>query len=569
MLQELIIKNFAIIDDLHMSFSEGLTVLSGETGAGKSIIINGVNLLLGSRAAVRLIRTGAETAELEALFKISQQSETAGCLKELDYYNKETLLIRRIISRNERHRIYINGRLATIQALGRITGDLASISGQHAHQGLLKEDEQLIILDRFGGLLPLRSEIYLIFNEISPLVKRSQKLYLLKKRQKEQIELLEFQKKEITEAAVVDLNEDSELERERLLLKNGEALYGAVNHSIEELYSSQGAVVERIVEVKKSIENVCRIDENLNNSAKALDDISFRIEDIVQELRSYSDNICTDDRRLEDVEMRLDTLKKLKKKYGGSLEKIKAHLETIDMELKETENISHKIDETKAMLSDMHKELGSICIKLSEKRKNTAGVLSRKIEEELNSLNMSKTKFQIFFNSAPEDDNTDRHFAINGSKITETGIDRVSFMIAPNLGETLKPLSNIVSGGELSRVVLALMAILAEIKSVATVIFDEVDAGIGGGVAETVGKKLCALSRHHQIICITHLPQIAKFGDHHFRISKNIKDGRTATLIESLGKDERVNEIARMLGGIKITNATIDHAKEMLKDAKG
>ena len=569
MLQELIIKNFAIIDDLHMSFSEGLTVLSGETGAGKSIIINGVNLLLGSRAAARLIRTGTETAELEALFKISEQSETARCLEELDYYNKETLLIRRIISRNERHRIYINGRLATIQALGRITGNLASISGQHAHQGLLKEDEQLIILDRFGGLLPLRREIYRIFNEISPLVKRSQKLYLLKKRQKEQIELLEFQKKEISEAAVVDLNEDSELERERLLLKNGEALYGAVNHSIEELYSSQGAVVERIVEVKKSIENVCRIDENLNNSAKALDDISFGIEDIVQELRSYSDNICTDDRRLEDVEMRLDTLKKLKKKYGGSLEKIKAHLKTIDMELKETENISHKIDETKAMLFSMHKKLGSLCIKLSKKRKDTAVFLAKKVEKELDSLNMSKTKFEIFFKNTSADDNTDRHFAINGSKITETGIDSISFMIAPNLGETLKPLSNIVSGGELSRVVLALMAILAEIKSVATVIFDEVDAGIGGGVAETVGKKLCALSRHHQIICITHLPQIAKFGDHHFRISKNIKDGRTATLIESLGKDERVNEIARMLGGIKITNATIDHAKEMLKDAKG
>jgi len=569
MLQELIIKNFAIIDDLHMSFSEGLTVLSGETGAGKSIIINGVNLLLGSRAAVRLIRTGAETAELEALFKISEQSETAGCLKELDYYNKETLLIRRIISRNERHRIYINGRLATIQALGRITGNLASISGQHAHQGLLKEDEQLIILDRFGGLLPLRSEIYRIFNEISPIVKRLKKLDLLKKRQKEQIELLEFQKKEITEAAVVNLNEDSELERERVLLKNGEALYGAVNHSIEELYSSQGAVVERIVEVKKNIENACRIDENLNNSAKALDDISFGIEDIVQELRSYSDNIRTDDRRLEDVEMRLDTLKKLKKKYGGSLEKIKAHLETIDMELKETENISHEIDETKAMLSNMHKELGSLCIKLSEKRKNTAVGLSKKVEKELDSLNMSKTKFEIFFKSTPADDNTDRYFAINGSKITETGIDSISFMIAPNLGETLKPLSNIVSGGELSRVVLALMAILAEIKSVETVIFDEVDAGIGGGVAETVGKKLRALSKHHQIICITHLPQIAKFGDHHFRISKNIKDGRTATLIESLGKDERVNEIARMLGGIKITNATIDHAKEMLQDAKG
>lgn len=563
MLRELSIKNFAIIDDLHICFSDGLTILSGETGAGKSIILNAVNLLLGSRATIQLIRTDAESAELEATFQIAFKSRVSEIMVQHGYNSSEELLIRRIISRNGRHRIYINGRLATIQLLNSITENLASISGQHEHQGLLKEEQQLLILDQFGGLVPLRKQVSKLFHEILPLITELKKLNAIKDRQSEHIELLEFQKKEIIQTSITP-GEDSALEKERMRLKNGETLYQAVHDSIEALYNTQGAVVERLVEVRRNLDRVCQIDSELSSAAKGIADTTFQIEDIIEELRNYLKNIQIDETRLEDVEARLDILQKLKRKYGGSLDAVIAHLESIEHELSEVENISDKINATEAKLSELHSQLAKLALKLSEKRDHTAINLAKKLEMELTTLKMSQTQFQVFLRTISAGDKADPYLTIDGKAIDETGIDCASFLIAPNVGEDLKPLAGIASGGELSRVVLALKAILAETESVETVVFDEVDAGIGGGVAEVVGKKLSFLARHHQVICITHLPQIAKFGDHHFKISKHVEQGRTITNIDPLGDEERIKEIARMLGGVEITRATIDHAREML-----
>ncbi len=563
MLRELSIKNFAIIDDLHICFSDGLTILSGETGAGKSIILNAVNLLLGSRATIQLIRTDAESAELEATFQIAFKSRVSEIMVQHGYNSSEELLIRRIISRNGRHRIYINGRLATIQLLNSITENLASISGQHEHQGLLKEEQQLLILDQFGGLAPLRKRVSKLFHEILPLITELKKLNAIKDRQSEHIELLEFQKKEIIQTSITP-GEDSALEKERMRLKNGETLYQAAHDSIEALYNTQGAVVERLVEVRRNLDRVCQIDSELSSAAKGIADTTFQIEDIIEELRSYLKNIQIDETRLEDVEARLDILQKLKRKYGGSLDAVIAHLESIEHELSEVENISDKINATEAKLSELHSQLAKLALKLSEKRDHTAINLAKKLEMELTTLKMSQTQFQVFLRTISAGDKADPYLTIDGKTIDETGIDCASFLIAPNVGEDLKPLAGIASGGELSRVVLALKAILAETESVETVVFDEVDAGIGGGVAEVVGKKLSFLARHHQVICITHLPQIAKFGDHHFKISKHVEQGRTITNIDPLGDEERIKEIARMLGGVEITRATIDHAREML-----
>lgn len=563
MLRELSIKNFAIIDDLHICFSDGLTILSGETGAGKSIILNAVNLLLGSRATIQLIRTDAESAELEATFQIAFKSRVSEIMVQHGYNSSEELLIRRIISRNGRHRIYINGRLATIQLLNSITENLASISGQHEHQGLLKEEQQLLILDQFGGLVPLRKQVSKLFHEILPLIIDLKKLNAIKDRQSEHIELLEFQKKEIIQTSIIP-GEDSALEKERMRLKNGETLYQAVHDSIEALYNTQGAVVERLVEVRRNLDRVCQIDSELSSAAKGIADTTFQIEDIIEELRNYLKNIQIDETRLEDVEARLDILQKLKRKYGGSLDAVIAHLESIEHELSEVENISDKINATEAKLSELHSQLAKLALKLSEKRDHTAINLAKKLEMELTTLKMSQTQFQVFLRTISAGDKADPYLTIDGKAIDETGIDCASFLIAPNVGEDLKPLAGIASGGELSRVVLALKAILAETESVETVVFDEVDAGIGGGVAEVVGKKLSFLARHHQVICITHLPQIAKFGDHHFKISKHVEQGRTITNIDPLGNEERIKEIARMLGGVEITRATIDHAREML-----
>jgi len=563
MLQELSIKNFAIIDDLQISFSDGLNILSGETGAGKSIIINAVNLLLGSRANAGLIRTGSQTAELEALFQIAKQSAVVDIMEKNDLNPEEGLLIRRIVSRKDRHRIYINEHLATTQLLNLITENLASISGQHAHQRLLKEENQLEIIDQFGDLISLRNEVSGCFHDILPLMRNLNNLKAKKARHAEHVQLLEFQRKEIRQASITP-GEDAALEQERIRLKNAEELFQAVHESVEALYSAQGAVVERLVAVKKELEKASRIDPALVPKTERIAETTICIEDIAEALRTYLNNIQMDENRLEPIEARLDTLAKLKRKYGPSLEDVFLKLESIDRELSGIENLSEDIADTEKKLSDLHGKLVKLAITLSKKRKSTAKILAKKVEKELGTLKMSQTKLEVSFRTLPVDEHTEPYLTTEENIITEAGIDRITFLIAPNVGEPLKPLTSIVSGGELSRIVLALKAILAKMEAVETIVFDEVDAGIGGSVAEMVGKKLSSLARHHQIICITHLPQIAKFGHHHFNISKQVAHGRTRTTITRLTQAERVKEIARMLGGEKITRATIDHAHEML-----
>ena len=563
MLLELSIRNFAIIDDLKISFSEGLTILSGETGAGKSIIINAVNLLLGSRATGKLVRTGCDTAELEAVFQIKDQPEIVRMMKENGYDPEEGLLIRRIISQKDRPRIYINGRLATIQMLSLITENLASISGQHVHQGLLKEDQQLAVIDQFGGLTTLRDAVFKCFHEIVPLVQRLNDLKAKKHRQAEHIQLLEFQHKEIQEAGIV-FGEDMNLEQERIRLKNSEALFQAAHDCIESLYDSQGAVVEHLLQAKKNLEKAALIDSELALPVKRISEAAFEIEDIAEELRAYLKNIAMDESRLEAVEERLNTLTRLKRKYGGTLDAVISRLEEIEQELSGLAGLADHIEDTEKTLSRLHVTLAELATTLSKRRKQKAKTLAEKVETELAALKMPRTRFNVSFQTIPAEKNANPYLIIEKDAVHEAGIDHVSFLIAPNVGEPLKPLSNIVSGGELSRIVLAIKAILAQTEAVETIVFDEVDSGIGGGVAEVVGKKLSILAGRHQIICITHLPQIAKFGDHHFRISKNVSEGRTKTFINRLTGEERIKEIARMLGGEKITRATIAHAREML-----
>lgn len=563
MLEELSIRNFAIIEDLTIHFDRGLTILSGETGAGKSIIISAVNLLLGSRASASLIRTGADSAELEALFRIPVESRVAAIMAESGYDPDEGLLVRRIISRRDRHRIYINSRLSTMQALVSITTHLASISGQHAHQGLLKEDEHLYILDQFGSLLQLREAVGAGVRETTTWIAEEQELLRKQARQAEDLELLNFQVNEI-DAAQLTAGEDRALEKDRLRLKNAEMLAQTAQQCLDVLYSNPGAVVEQLGGLGQALSKAGKIDADVVSLGKELESLIYGAEDLADQLRTYLSRIDMDPGQLEVVEERLDTVNRLKRKYGGSIEAVVAYAGQARGSLAQIESIDEALDQVRSALSRQQKSLCRQAMDLSRRRKQAAQALGEQVERELAELKMDGTQFAVDIEQIAAEKETHASLICNGHQLTATGADRAVFMIAPNVGEAIKPLAAIASGGELSRVVLALKAILAQSESVETVVFDEVDAGIGGNVAEMVGRKLAALARHHQILCITHLPQIAKFGHHHFRIAKSVADGRTSTTIARLSAGERVEEIARMLGGERITPTTMAHAQELL-----
>ncbi len=563
MLRELSIKNFAIIDDLSITFEKGLTVLTGETGAGKSIIINAVNLILGGRASPELIRTSEDTAELEALFEVPPESQVAKVSEGQGFDLSEGLLIRRVIQKNGRHRIYMNGQMATLQILSAINEHLASISGQHAHQGLLRAEQHLLVLDQFGGLNKLRGKMAEHHQKMLMLIKQYAGLKRQHLDQTEHLELLKFQCQEIQQAAISPC-EDKELEEERQRLKNAHQLYETVGRCVERLYGAEGSAVEHVTEVARELQALRGIDRSLAPVAKRVEEAFFQLEDVANDLRGYLHHILFDNERLEAVELRLDLLQRLKRKYGGSLESVLAYGKEAEDGLERITRLPEHIAEVEGKLDDLYERLCEVCCKPSKKRRKAGEKLSAKVQQELKMLEMSGTRFEVRFKPNPVGEDVDPRLLLDNSGIEATGTDRADFLIAPNVGEDLRPLAQSASGGELSRIVLAMKGILATQESVETLIFDEVDAGIGGSVAEVVGKKLQALAHFHQVICITHLPQIAKFGTHHFKIAKSVFKGRTRTTMTPLHGDERVKEVARMLGGVKVTKKTLDHAREMM-----
>ena len=568
MLQELAIKNFAIIEDLRIVLQPGLTIFSGETGAGKSIIINAVNLLLGGRASAKLIRTGADSAELEALFQVSADSAAGRAMAQCGYAAADGLVVRRIISRDESNRIYINGSLATVGVLNALTGHLASISGQHAHQTLLREDQHLLILDRFGALMDLRQAAAEGYQRLLPLLERGRELEAQKARQAEKIALLGFQRSEI-EAARIAPDEDAALDLERRRLRHAETLMQALGGGIDVLYGADGSALEQVAAVGKELSRAAAIDPALAPLAQRLEEIGVLIEDVAGEMRTCLGAIQVDERRLEQVEDRLEALRRLKKKYGPSLQHVLDYLETIAGEMDGIAHLDDALAANRDAIKDAARRLADDCRRLSAARTAAAAALAARVETALGSLRMEGTRFAVALEQVPAGPRTDPHLVVDGAAAGEAGIDQATFLMTPNVGEALKPLAAIASGGELSRVVLALKAILAATDAVETVVFDEVDAGIGGAVAEVVGRKLRDLSRHHQLICITHLPQIARFGDHHFCIAKTVIGGRTRTTIAALDPSGRIEEMARMLGGETITDQTLAHARELLAAESG
>jgi len=560
MLSHLNISNFAIINHLEIDFKPGLNILSGETGAGKSIIINAVNLILGGRASADLIRGGADEARVEAFFSLPGNSSLNAFMSETGFPFDGDLLIKRTISREGRNRILINGSMATLQMLSRLGMIIISISGQHEHQLLLKPENHLYLLDDFGGLVGERQALADSFIEYESIKAKVQGLEKEINAAREKQDLAIFQIKEI-EAASMSADEDLALENEKKRLRYAETLKEIINESYQVLYEKDDAVISGISRCIKGMTRGAELDRRLKPLIDVLSSARAELEEAGIQLRDFKDNITDDPVRLEEVEERIQLINRLKRKYGPSIIDVLAFREKLSGMIYNKDQMEKVLEDHKKSLKKQEEDLIARATALSKKRKATATQIKKAVEDELNLLDMRGARFEAGFR---EDNEGEEIPGIMTGSIRPDGYDRVEFMLSANIGEDPRPLSRIASGGELSRIMLALKTILARKTSVETIIFDEIDAGIGGATAEIVGEKLRSLSEYNQVLCITHLPQIAGKGEAHFIVKKVVADNRTQTIIMPLSPEERVHEIARLLGGKVISERAIAHAEEML-----
>ena len=568
MLTELTIKNFAIIDDLQIEFGPGLNALTGETGAGKSILVDAIGLILGGKASVEMIRTGAEEASIEAFFDLSA-GEVAEILRRFDLGKGEGLVIRRLVNRSGKSRAYLNGNAVTLGMLEEISGELVNIYGQHEHQHFLEPKRHIDILDGAGELLSRRRSYTELYGQWRQAAGEMEEWAARQKQRGERSDLLIFQSQEIARARLQENrpgepDEEETLTAERARLVHAEKLFEIAHQGFEALYGDSGSAIERLKSTRQRLREGEKIDPSLSPFRQALETAILQAEDAASSLRGYRDRIHFDPRRQEEVESRLDEIRKLKRKYGDSIEKVLAYKKKIDEERKSLENIEEKIAEIRNRADHFYREALQSARDLSQQRIKIARSLDAKVEEELADLGMGKARFQTRL-EADSPSLEEPASPILG----ENGMDRVEFFLSPNPGEELKPLAKIASGGELSRIMLALKRIFTRDSGVRTLIFDEVDAGIGGAVAEVVGRKLKDIARRHQVFCITHLAQIASCADVHYRVAKKMQGERTVVEVEQLKEEGRLREVARMLGGVKITGKTLEHAGEMLRGAAG
>ena len=570
MLRLLKITNFAIIDDLEIAFGPGLNVLTGETGAGKSIIFDALNLTLGARARGGLVRTGAKEAVVESVFEIPDTAAglaTRSLLEEagVEIEEEGELIVRRRVAEAGRSRIYLNGVLGTASLLSSVGERLVNIHGQHAHQSLLRPTTHLGLLDDFAETRGRRAALGELARELKT-AEEKLRLHLEGIRERAQrADLLRFQVEEL-EKARLRAGELAEIESELPRLRNAGRLREGVSSLYERLYEAEGALVEKAGEIHRELEGMAGLDETLRPLLEEAASAQAQLESLADSLRDYTEAIAHDPERLESLEERRALVREMIRKYGSDEAECLTFLDDCRNQLA----VISDEEGTEARLTDardaLRTDLSETARALSDKRTRAAKNLDARMEEALAELGLVGARFQTLIT---HQDDPEGFIEIGGRAVAvrADGIDRAQFHFSPNPGEAPRPLSRTASGGELSRLMLALESVLRRADLIPTLIFDEVDAGIGGAVAEVVGRKLKGVSESHQVLVVTHLPQVASLGARHFRVAKHVAEGRTATRIELLEDGERVEEIARMGTGLEITDAAREHAREMLGKA--
>jgi DNA repair protein RecN (Recombination protein N) len=555
LLAELAIKNFAIIESISISFQKGFTVLTGETGAGKSIIIDAIHLLIGGRGSSDFVRHGEEKAEIEGLFLVEDNHPSIEKLAIFGIEMEEGMIVlKRDMYTSGKSVCRINGKLVTIATLREVGRTLVDIHGQHENQELMDEKNHLTLLDQFGGQAVQKAltEYQALYREYEKIKKDIAALTQNEQLMAQRLDLLTFQLEEITNAELT-IGEDEELLAEKRKLNNFEKLYHSTLTAYEALQGEQKGL-DWVSLALSNMEEAAGIDEAYNDMRQIISNSFYQLEDVVHSLRSQLDEMEFDPNRLNEIETRLNELNQLKRKYGQTIEMILEYASKIEEEIEMISNKENHIESLNQKLKSVEKDLAVEGKNLTELRKKTAKKLAHAIHQQLKSLYMDKTVFNV-------------NFFEQSQKFYPNGMDQVEFYMSTNPGEPPKPLTKIASGGELSRIMLALKTIFSSHQGITSIIFDEVDTGVSGRVAQAIGEKIYQISVGSQVLSITHLPQVAAMSDHHILIKKEVKGNRTKTILSKLTEEERIGELARMISGTQITTATEQHAKEMLHSA--
>lgn len=563
MLVQLHIENFALIDQVVLEFGSGMNVLTGETGAGKSMIIGALGLVLGRRAPADVLREDGKTILIEALFDISAQPQIVDILDRMGFVQQESfLLLKRVLSKSG-SRCYINANLATLAMLQEVGQYLVDILAQHQHQTLLQRRHQLAMLDAFGKLTDDLDSLRYTYHRYHDLELERQHLQEAERQRLQRQDLIHFQMEEIDKAQL-RLGEEEQYAEARCLLLNAERLRELSQGAYDLLYRNERAVLEVLTTIRGYVSQLADLDSRHQKTRDEVGESYYLLEEVARQLRDYSEQIESDPGRLQTIEDRLAEISRLKRKYGATIADILQFRERLGQEQLTWERREERLEAVMAELEGLRHMLKSRAITLSDKRRQTAERLQQAVQDELGDLNMAGTVFKVTLRLR-HDPQGNVMVGTEPVALSADGIDEVEYRFAPNAEATPKPLARIASGGELSRVMLAMKSMLAREDCIPTLILDEVDAGIGGQTARVVGEKVRRISRSRQVLCITHLPQIASYGDQHYLVTRTKGDEHRSICVRALDFTERIDEIARMSSGERITAATRKHAEEMLR----